>query len=129
MLSNPDISEANVQSLEQQIERIVTEAKGKLLSFEYWGKYRLSYPVNKNEYGVYCLARYELPEENITAAISNLQLYFRIKANDIVLRQVCKRLGKGASLEYMKPESMDFSKPDMAPMVDNTDDSDDRIAG
>ena len=59
MLTVPEITADETKSIEQQFDRVVADKKGTMVSFERWGKYRLAYPVKKNDYGVYFLARFE----------------------------------------------------------------------
>ena len=63
MLAVPEITQDEVKNLESQFEGAVSGSKGAMLSFERWGKYRLAYPVKKNEYGVFFLARCETAEK------------------------------------------------------------------
>ena len=62
-------------------EKITADGKGKVVSFDRWGKYRLAYPVQKNDYGIYMLVRYELPREAVEDAFKELDTFFRIKCN------------------------------------------------
>ena len=58
MLTIPEVTEDEIKGIDPQILGILRVAKGSLVSFERWGKYRLCYPVKKNEYGVYFLVRF-----------------------------------------------------------------------
>ena len=62
MLSVPEITLDEAKTLETHLERVIREAKGTIISFDRWGKYRLAYPVKKNDYGVYFLTRFELED-------------------------------------------------------------------
>lgn len=102
MLSNPEISVEDISNLEILLKEIIENAKGKLISFDVWGKTRLSYPVKKNNYGMYTLIRFEFPKgEDL---LNDIDQFFKIKINDVVYRYVCHRLSMDASLEYKKPE-------------------------
>jgi len=107
MLAHPEATTAQISEIETHIKEIVQKGKGSLTSFDNWGKLRLSYPVKGQAYGVYALVRYELPQESVTQILEDVKMYFRIKANDLVLRHVCKALAKDAPVSYEKPESVD----------------------
>ncbi len=107
MLTVPEITQDETKKLEKEFDRIVGEAKGTTLSFERWGKYHLAYPVQKNDYGVYFLARYEVPEgSNLPEELKSL---FTIKVNTFVMRQVTRLLDPKAPLAYQRPKSLEES--------------------
>ncbi len=60
MLVIPEITHDEAKALESQVESVVKNGGGATLSFERWGKYRLAYPVKRNEYGIYFLVRFEV---------------------------------------------------------------------
>ena len=113
MLIRPDVTDEQTTDIEKQIGAIVTDSSGSVLSFEKWGRLRLSYPIRRNEHGVYILTRYEFPEKFSSKISEQLKTFFRIKVHDIVLRNVCKRLDKDASLSYLRPETDFDSVKDM----------------
>jgi small subunit ribosomal protein S6 len=105
LLTVPEITQDEFRSLESELDRLVRSAKGTLLSFERWGKFRLAYPVRRNEYGVYCLVRFELPDaQQVLDAIKSL---FSIKLHDIVMRSMISRLDFKKSLAYQRPKSLE----------------------
>lgn len=110
MLAVPEITNDEARSLETQLDRIIKKAKGTVISFERWGKYRLAYPVKKNEYGVYFLTRFEAEEAN--EMLDGLRAYFTLKANDLIMRHMCARLDEKASLDYDRPPSLEMAPHD-----------------
>ena len=102
ILTVPEITQDESKQLETELDKLVTGNKGSVLSFERWGKYKLTYPIRHNEYGVYFLIRYEAPEV-LTKKVDEL---FRIKLNNFVVRHVVTAL-KGDSLEYQRPKSLE----------------------
>jgi len=62
ILSVPEATTDEANKMESQVNKIIEANKGKLISFDRWGKYRLAYPVKKNKYGVYFLTRFEIPK-------------------------------------------------------------------
>lgn len=47
LLTVPEITADESKNLESQLDHIVNELDGKVLSYERWGKYQLAYPVKK----------------------------------------------------------------------------------
>jgi small subunit ribosomal protein S6 len=102
MLTVPEITQDEAKQLEKELDKMITSHKGSIISFERWGKYKLTYPIQRNHYGVYFLIRFESPEP-ITTQLNEL---FRIKLNNFVMRHVISAL-KGDSLEYQRPKSLE----------------------
>lgn len=64
VLLHPDL-EIDLDKPLKKIENIVKEQKGKLTKTDVWGKRKLAYPINKEEFAVYVYYEVELPPENI----------------------------------------------------------------
>ncbi len=95
--------------LEKQIDTLLTECKGELSLFDVWGKYRLAYPVQKNDYGIYILVRYKIDKDGRVDFFKRLHDLFKIKFDEIVMRSVNIKLDD-FSLDYIKPEPIDHHK-------------------
>jgi len=107
ILTIPEITKDEASTLEFQVEKLINKVKGSLISFERWGKYRLAYPVRKNDYGVYFLVRFEMEDKHSIA--QELNTLFAVKFADIVMRSFVSKLGPNQSLEYQKPPSLEDS--------------------
>lgn len=107
ILSNTHITKDEFLMVEDYFDKITAAVGGKIKSFDKWGKFSLAYPIQKNDYGFYTLIRYEIPEGKAPQIFKELDSFFRIKCNEIVLRHVTKKLDPSISLEYKKPESVD----------------------
>lgn len=107
ILTVPEITNAESGALETQFSKLVEGAKGKLISYERWGKYRLAYPVNKNEYGVYYLTRFDIPSENKKTVLDEIKTMCAIKYNTIVMRHMIAQLDKHKPLDYQRPTPLD----------------------
>ncbi len=105
MLTVPEITQDETKSLESQLDNIIKKAKGALISFERWGKYKLAYPVKKNDYGIYFLARLEM--EQTTSVINDIRTLFSVKLNDIIMRDMVSKLDVKQSLAYQRPQSLE----------------------
>lgn len=105
VLVAPEITQDETKDLEKQIDRTVTTAKGSIISFERWGKYRLAFPVNKNDYGDYFLVRFQGSEGK--QLVEDLRTLFALRFENIVMRSIVTALDKDVSLEYQRPRSLE----------------------
>lgn len=104
VLTVPEITQDETKQLEAEFDRFITKSKGSVLSFERWGKFKLTYPIRGNAYGVYFLVRFEMP----TTDLKELNDLFSIKFHTIVMRHLVSRL-HGDSLIYQRPKSLEES--------------------
>lgn len=106
MLSVPEITADETKKIESDIDSIIDESKGSIISYERWGKYKLAYPVKHHEYGVYFLVRFQV-SQNLKKLLDSLNEYFAIKQTELIMRHVIMKLSLKESLEYKKPESLE----------------------
>ncbi|MBU1007979.1 30S ribosomal protein S6 [Candidatus Dependentiae bacterium] len=106
MLARTEITDDELRALERHFDKLVADQKGRITLFDRWGKYKLAYPVQKNMYGIYLLARYTVPSEQVTALFKEIDTLFRIKYNELVMRHVTMRLEPGTSTIYKYPEAI-----------------------
>ncbi len=102
ILTVPEVTQDEMKQLETELDKLIVSEKGSVISFERWGKYKLTYPIRHNEYGVYFLIRFEAPEA-LTKKVDEL---FRIKLNNFVVRHIVTAL-EGESLAYERPKSLE----------------------
>ena len=107
LLARTEITKDEVENLEKQFDQLLTSSKGKLSLFDRWGKYKLSYPVNKSIYGVYLFTRYELPKDNADSIFKEINMLFKVKYNEIIMRFVTTKLEGTPSTTYKKPDPID----------------------
>jgi len=105
LLTVPEITADEAQSLESNLDNLVKDAKGTTVSFEKWGKYRLAYPVRKNDYGVYFLGRFEVDEPQ--SLLENIKSFLKIKMSNLVMRNMISALSPKESLAYQRPPSLE----------------------
>lgn len=106
-LAVPELTADEASAIENALEKTVQEHQGKLLSHDRWGKYRLAYPIRNNEYGIYFLARYEVPQDKNFDLNESLKNLFQVRQTELVMRNVVVKLDSAASLEYTRPESLE----------------------
>jgi len=86
VVTRPDISPQQVDALEEDITRIVTEGKGKVGKTEYWGLRNLSYPIKKSPKAHYSLLNIDAPGHVIH------EVERRHRINEDVLRYLTVRV-------------------------------------
>lgn len=106
-LTVPEITSDEADMLEKQFDKAVADVKGSVLSYERWGKYRLAYPVRRNDYGVYYLMRFEVKDDQKQSLLDALKNLFSVKYVELIMRSVVKRLPANGSLAYQRPESLE----------------------
>lgn len=106
-LTVPEITADESKNLESELDTVVNDVKGSILSYERWGKYQVAYPVRKNTYGVYFLMRFEIDKDKRDNVIATLKNYFSVKKGDLVMRSIIVKLEDNQSLEYKRPESLE----------------------
>lgn len=102
VLTVPEITQDETKQLETELDRLISKAKGSVISFERWGKFKLTYPVRGNAYGVYFLTRFEGSAE----ILKEVDQLFKIKLHTFVMRHMISQV-KGDSLEYQRPKSLE----------------------
>jgi len=126
ILAAPEITNDEERNLEKQFTALLTEKKASVLSFERWGKYKLYYPVNKNEYGVYFLSRFQSkPNQELLQEIRSL---FVIRFDSLVMRHMISVLEDMVSLEYQRPRSLEEAPAQEGFLKDRFDDRKDFVS-
>jgi len=109
LLATPAITGDEAKDLELQLDKVVKAGSGTVVSFERWGKYRLAYEIKKNEYGVYFLMRFDVPQG--TNLINDLKTYIHVKLNAIVMRDMISCINPKAPAAYQRPRSLEETPP------------------
>jgi len=112
-LTVPEITKDESEAIKSHFVKVIRAHKGTLISFDRWGKYRLAYPVNKNDYGVYFLTRFDVEKEEKVQLLEALKEIFVFKFNTLITKHIVERLDENASLEYRRPDSLEDSPQDV----------------
>lgn len=80
VVTRPDISPQQVDSLVEDITSLVSESEGKVTRTEYWGLRNLAYPIKKSRKGHYSLLNLDCPAPVVH------ELERRLRINEDVLR-------------------------------------------
>ncbi len=131
LLTVPEITGDEAKHLETQIDKAIKTGTGSVISFERWGKYRLAYEINKNDYGIFFLARFELPQG--TTTVNDLKTLLKVKLNNVIMRDMISVLDPKRPLAYQRPRSLEeaparendtFAKDSKMPSFFSNDDRD-----
>lgn len=120
-LTVPEITNDESQKVQDLFSQTIRKAKGKMLSFDRWGKYKLAYLVRKNEYGVYFLVRFDVALEDRDALLADLRDVFVFKCNNLIMKHIFQRLNEVASLDYKRPESLEDNPQDLNDFLKKND--------
>jgi small subunit ribosomal protein S6 len=112
-LTVPEITKDESEAIKAHFSKVIRAHKGTMLSFDRWGKYHLAYPVNKNEYGVYFLTRFEVENDQKESLLAEVKNIFVFKFNTLIPKHIIERLDPVASLEYRRPESLEDNPQDV----------------
>ncbi|HSC25234.1 MAG TPA: 30S ribosomal protein S6 [Candidatus Babeliales bacterium] len=105
LLTVPEITGDEVKYLETQLDKTIKAGTGSTISFERWGKYRLAYEINKNEYGIFFLMRFEVPQG--TTLINDMKTLLKVKLNNVIMRDMISVLNPKHPLTYQRPRSLE----------------------
>ena len=106
MLRSSHTTDDEIAGLEKALRSELKSSKGTVGTFDKWGKYRLAYPVRKQEYGMYLLARYTVDSES--PFFKSFEHHLRVKCNEFVMRHVNVALtDEQFNADYIKPEPLD----------------------
>lgn len=112
-LTVPEITKDESEAIRAHFSKVIRAHKGTLVSFDRWGKYRLAYPVNHNDYGVYFLTRFEVDGENKEAMLASINEIFVFKFNTLIPKHIVARLDAQAPMEYKRPASLEDNPQDI----------------
>ena len=113
ILTIPEITNDESSEIEKLLDKKIQTFKGKLITYDRWGKYQLAYPVKGKEYGVYYLARFEIPATKKSEILKEVKSLLDLKFNEIVMRHLISQLDINASLEYKRPTSLEETPKDI----------------
>lgn len=112
-LTVPEITKDEAEAIKAHFSKVIRAHKGTLISFDRWGKYRLAYVVNKNEYGVYFLARFEVDAENKASLLAAIKDIFVFKFNTLIPKHIIERIALDEPAEYRRPASLEDNPQDI----------------
>lgn len=91
--------EIDLDKTSSKVEKIITEAGGKITNTDNWGKRKLAYPINKSEFALYVFYTVELPATGVhqveqTLNITDEVIRFLITRPDLKAKAKAEALAK-----------------------------------
>ncbi len=77
IIFNPTIEEDRIEEELQEIEKIINQHKGEIISVDKWGKKQLAYNIGKNDTGYYVLLNLKLEPK----VLSELETKYKLDQN------------------------------------------------
>lgn len=100
MLYHPDL-EIDLEKAEARVTKIVADNAGKITKTDNWGKRRLAYSINKQDFAVYVFYTVELPAENVAKVEQTLNITDEI-IRFLITRPDLKAIAKAEALRAEK---------------------------
>lgn len=107
ILAVPEITNDESNEIEKAFDKKVRELGGSIVSYDRWGKFQVAYPIRRNDYGVYYLARFEIPQDKAGQMLHGVDELFAIRFHDVVMRHMNSMLAADASPNYKRPLSLE----------------------
>lgn len=107
ILAVPEITNDESNEIEKAFDKKIRELGGSIVSYDRWGKFQIAYPIRRNDYGVYYLARFEVPQDKNLQVLNDLNELIAIRFHDVVMRHMNTQLPADAPLNYKRPLSLE----------------------
>ena len=104
VLIHPDL-EVDLEAPLDKVRKLVTDAGGKVLAEDNWGKKRLAYRIKDQDFAVYVLLNVELPAEaplkisNTLNITDEVRRYLLVKADDKMRQALAEQKEREAKNE------------------------------
>ena len=85
VLYHPDL-EIDIEKAENRVKKIIEDNSGKITKTDNWGKRKLAYPINKQDFAVYVFYTVDMPGESVSKVEQILNI------TDEVIRFMITRL-------------------------------------
>jgi small subunit ribosomal protein S6 len=95
---HPDL-EIDVDTPIAKLEKLIAGVKGTITKRDNWGKKRLAYPVNKQQFGIYIYFELELEPEAVRPLDDQLRITEEVIRSLIVSKVVLQRPARLAKLK------------------------------
>lgn len=71
---HPDLDETAFNEVVERVKSWITDAEGKIIKVDFWGKRKLAYPIRKQNEGQYVLMKTEMDPSFCASLDRNLRL-------------------------------------------------------
>lgn len=121
VLFHPDL-EIDLEKPMKKFEDIITSNGGKIVSADNWGKRKLAYRIDKNDYAVYIIYAVEIPGESVSKINNTLNITDEV-IRFLIVKPDFKRIAKAEELKKIQ-EARAKAKADAIATPDDSDKSD-----
>lgn len=94
VLLHPDL-EIDIDAAITKIEKLITDASGKITKRDNWGKRRLAYPIKKHDFAVYVFFKVQLAPADVVGLESTLRITEEVIRHLLVSELEVKQVDKG----------------------------------
>lgn len=77
-------TEVEAKTIIGQVEKMIMDNGGQIISGEYWGKKKMAYEIKHNSYGYYQLYQFDFPSTNLSKLNNDLRLSTEILRHQIL---------------------------------------------
>ena len=100
VLYHPDL-EIDLEKAESKVKKIITDGGGKIAKTDNWGRRKLAYPINKQEFAVYVFYTVEMPAESISKVEQTFNITDEV-TRFLIIRPDLKAQAKAEALRAEK---------------------------
>jgi small subunit ribosomal protein S6 len=100
VLYHPDL-EVDLSKAEEKVTKIITDNGGKITATDNWGKRKLAYPINKQEYAIYVFYTVEIPGEGVRKVEGTLNITDEV-VRYLIVRPDLKAIAKAEAAKAEK---------------------------
>src|SRR5688572_18188073 len=100
VLYHPDL-EIDLEKATSKVEKLIADAKGKIVSVDNWGKRKLAYKIKGVEHGVYVFYTLEMPGESVQKLNDQLNITSEV-IRFLIVRPDLKAIAKAEAAKAEK---------------------------
>ncbi|HEX5394767.1 MAG TPA: 30S ribosomal protein S6 [Candidatus Saccharimonadales bacterium] len=100
VLYHPDL-EIDLEKASSKVEKIITDNGGKITKTDNWGRRKLAYPIDKQEFAVYVFYTVDMPAESIQKVEQTFNITDEI-IRFLITRPDLKAIAKAEALRAEK---------------------------
>jgi small subunit ribosomal protein S6 len=110
VLYHPDL-EIDLDKASGKVEKIITDSGGKITKTDNWGKRKLAYPINKQEFAVYVFYTVDMPAEGVQKVEHTFNITDEI-IRFLITKPDFKKMAKAEALKAEKAKKAAERKDD-----------------
>lgn len=100
VLFDPQL-EIDLSKATAKIEKLISDAKGKITKTDNWGKRKLAYPIKKQDHAVYVFYSVQMPAESVAKVDTTLNITDEV-IRHLITRPDLKAIARAEALKAEK---------------------------